>query len=92
MTALRRQFSPRWTGAISLIYDDNQPLDGVQSSYRTVSGSATVQRQIARQMMVSATYTRAHQNYGIAVPTQLFPDHNRILLSVSYLFSRPLGR
>lgn len=92
MATLRRQFSPRWTGTINLIYDDNRPLDGVEFGYRTVSGTASVQRQITRQMTVSASYARVHQTYGVVVPTQLFPDHNRALLSVSYLFNRPLGR
>jgi hypothetical protein len=89
---LRHRFSPFWMGTISLVYDDNRPLDGAALDYRTVSAMVTAERQIRRQMTVAASYTRVHQTYGVVVPTQLFPDHNRVLLSVSYFFNRPLGR
>lgn len=88
----RRRFSPFWMGTISLAYDDNRPLDSAALTYRTVSATALVERQIRRQMTVTASYTRVHQTYGVVVPTQLFPDHNRILLSVGYFFNRPLGQ
>ena len=92
IATVRRQFSPRWTGTINFIYDDNRPLDGVEGEYRTLSGSVGVERRIGRQLAAAASYTRVHQVYGVTIPTQLFPDHNRALVSVSYFFSRPLGR
>jgi hypothetical protein len=92
MTTLQRQFSPNWTGTMSFVYDNNRPLEGVGGEYRTLSGTVAVERRLGRQMSVTASYTRAHQIYGVAIPSQLFPDHNRAMLSISYLFSRPLGR
>jgi len=92
MATVQRQFSPNWTGTIGFVYDNNRPLDGVGGEYRTLSGTVAVERRLGRQMSASASYTRAHQTYGIAIPTQLFPDHNRAMLSISYLFSRPLGQ
>ncbi|HEY3975214.1 MAG TPA: hypothetical protein VGM18_19575 [Candidatus Sulfotelmatobacter sp.] len=92
IATVRRQFSPNWTGAINFIYDSNRPLDGAEGEYRTLSGSASAERRIGRQMAAAASYTRVHQTYGVVIPTQLFPDHNRAMVSVSYFFSRPLGR
>jgi hypothetical protein len=92
IATVRRQFSPHWTGNISFIYDDNRPLDGVEGEYRTLSGSVGAERRIGRQLAAAASYTRVHQVYGVTIPTQLFPDHNRALVSITYFFSRPLGR
>lgn len=92
MATVQRQFSPNWTGTMSFVYDNNRPLEGSEGEYRTLSGTVAVERRLGRQMTVAASYTRAHQTYGIAIPSQLFPDHNRAMLSISYLFSRPLGR
>jgi hypothetical protein len=89
---LRRQLRPHWSGTISFGYDDNNPVDGAQFGYRTVSGIVSVQRQIRRDLTIAASYARVHQSYGVVIPTQLFPDHNRALLSISYSFNRPLGR
>ena len=92
MATVQRQFSRNWTGTMSFVYDNNRPLEGTEGEYRTLSGTVAVERRLGRQMNVTASYTRAHQTYGIAIPSQLFPDHNRAMLSISYLFSRPLGR
>ena len=92
MATVQRQFSPNWTGTMNFVYDNNRPLEGTGGEYRTLSGTVAVERRLGRQMSMTASYTRAHQTYGIAIPSQLFPDHNRAMLSISYLFSRPLGR
>ena len=92
MVTLQRQFSPNWTGTTSFIYDNNRPLDSIEGQYRTLSGTVAVERRLGRLMSVTASYTRAHQTYGVAIPSQLFPDHNRAMLSFTFLFSRPLGR
>ena len=92
MATVQRQFSRNWTGTMSFVYDNNRPLESIGGQYRTLSGTAAVERRLGRQMSVTASYTRAHQTYGTVIPTQLFPDHNRAMLSISYLFSRPLGR
>jgi hypothetical protein len=92
MATVQRQFTPNWTGTMSFVYDNNRPLEGTEGEYRTLSGTVAVERRLGRQTNVTASYTRAHQTYGIAIPSQLFPDHNRAMLSISYLFSRPLGR
>jgi hypothetical protein len=92
MATVQRQFSPNWTGTISFVFDNNRPLDSMEGVYRTLSETVAVERRLGRQMSMVASYTRAHQTYGIAIPTQLFPDHNRAMLSISYFVSRPLGR
>jgi len=92
IATVQRQFSPNWAATMSFVYDNNRPLAGTEGEYRTLSGTVAVERRLGQQMSVTASYTRAHQTYGIAIPSQLFPDHNRARLSVSYLFSRPLGR
>jgi len=90
---VRRQFAPRWMGTIGLLYDDDHPIDLTsEGTFRTLSATAGVQRQVGQNWTVGLNYSRVHQDYGIVSAAQLFPDHNRALLSISYFFSRPLGK
>jgi hypothetical protein len=58
----------------------------------TVSGTVSVQYSISEHLKADLGYTRLHQSYsGVAVISGA-PDTNREFISVSYQFSRPLGR
>jgi len=55
------------------------------------SGTASLQQQLGQHMSLQLGYTHLHQNYNVAAISAT-PDTNRELSSVSYEFSRPLGR
>ena len=57
----------------------------------TVSGTASLQRQFGEHLNVQLGYTRLHQNYNVAAISTT-PDTNREFVSISYQFSRALGR
>jgi hypothetical protein len=59
---------------------------------QTVSGTVSVQHSMSEHLKAELGYARLHQSYsGIAVISN-FPDSNREFISVSYQFTRPLGR
>jgi hypothetical protein len=65
---------------------------GATNNGHTVSGTAELQRQIGQSVSVQAGYTRLHQNYGSVAVLSVTPNTNREFVSISYQFSRPLGR
>ncbi len=58
----------------------------------TVYGTASLQRQFAQHINLQLGYTRLHQDYSNVPVLSLTPDTNREFISVSYQFSRPMGR
>ncbi|MFZ0135937.1 MAG: hypothetical protein WAK89_02690 [Candidatus Sulfotelmatobacter sp.] len=56
----------------------------------TVSGTASLQQLFGQHLNVQLGYTRLHQDYAVAALAT--PDTNREFVSISYQFSRPLGR
>jgi hypothetical protein len=93
--SVRRQFTRTLSAAISANYANNQVLDalpGYNNSGHTVSGNASLQRQIGRNLNAGVQYTRVHQSYNDVPALSLTPDHNRVAGTISYQFSRPLGR
>jgi hypothetical protein len=58
----------------------------------SVSGSVSIRHQMTEHLNVEAGYTRWHQSYNGIALVSAFPNTNREYVSVSYQFSRPLGR
>ncbi|MGA8151654.1 MAG: hypothetical protein WB952_11940 [Terriglobales bacterium] len=93
--SIRQQLSKRWTvgatGGYS-IYKTVNPLFSLSGSGgHSIIGTVSLQHQW-RDLQVEAEYTRLHQSYaGIAVVSTA-PDTNRESISVSYQFSKALGR
>jgi hypothetical protein len=92
--SVRRQFTRTVSGSVRANYANNRVLDALpqfSTNGHTLSGSASLQRQIGERLNLQLEYTRLHQSYsGIAVFSS--PDTNREAVTISYLFSRPLGR
>ncbi|HJT71741.1 MAG TPA: hypothetical protein VJ731_16190 [Terriglobales bacterium] len=60
------------------------------SNGHTLSATGSLQRQLGERFSVSVDYSRLHQSYsGIAA---ISPDTNQGRISLSYNFSRPIGR
>ena len=57
----------------------------------TISGTASVQRLFGEHLNVQLGYTRLHQSYNVAA-ISTNPDTNREFVTITYQFSRPLGR
>jgi hypothetical protein len=93
--SIRQQFTQRWSGSLAGAYTQNNVLGSVLfggTNGHTVSGAASLQRQFGEHINLQLGYTRLHQNYSNVPVLSLTPDTNREFISVSYQFSRPLGR
>jgi hypothetical protein len=94
-TSIRQQLTRTLSGSVSGGYAQNDVLASAVSSANSghsLFGTASVQQQFGQHLNVQLGYTRLHQSYsGVAVLAST-PDTNREFVSISYQFSRPLGR
>jgi hypothetical protein len=94
--SVRWQVTRTWTVGSAAGYSINKNVTPLFSSSspggHTVSGSVSVQHSMSDHLKAELGYARLHQSYdGIAVISDA-PDSNREFISVSYQFTRPLGR
>lgn len=92
--SLQQQMSRSLNGSLSGSYVQNDVigsfLPGTNNGH-TLSGTVSLQKQF-QSFNLQLGYTRLHQDYSdVAVLSQI-PNTNREFVSVSYQFSRPLGR
>jgi hypothetical protein len=93
--SFRQQIARFLSGSVSGGYTENQVLATALASGnngQSVSGTATLQQQFGPHISVQLGYTRLHQNYSYVAVLAATPDTNREAVSISYQFSRPLGR
>jgi len=95
--SIHQQVARAFTASLSAGYVKNTVLDGLSqaasgsSDGHSISGTAAVQRLFGEHLNVQLGYMRIHQSYNVeAIATT--PDTNREFISLSYQFSRPLGR
>ena len=93
----QQKLTRTWSVSANFSYALFKSVTPVVSSYNqgghTVSGVASVQHSYHEHLLVGVGYSRFHQSYGNFVTgSQLYPDSNREYASVSYQFSRPIGR
>ncbi len=67
------------------------PLLGPTNGH-TISGTASLQQQLGQHFGVQLGYTRLRQDYSNIAVISATPNTNREFVSISYQFSRPLGR
>lgn len=93
--SLHRELARKLNGSIGASYSNNSALDAsptFNTGGHTISGNASVQRQVGQRLNLQLQYTRVHQSYsGVAVISAI-PDQNRVAVNISYQFVRPLGR
>jgi hypothetical protein len=93
--SIRQQLARRLSGSVSGLYAQNNILGsvfGASTNGHTISGTASLQQELGQHINVQLGYTRLHQVYsGVAVLATV-PNTNREFVSISYQFSRPLGR
>jgi hypothetical protein len=93
--SLRRQISRNLSASVGGCYADNNMLDPLatfNTSGHTVSGSASVQRQVGEHFNVQLQYMHLHQSYSDVAVLSAVPNRDRVAVNISYQFSRPLGR
>ena len=93
--SIRQQMTRNLSGAIAGGYTQNDLLTSAVAAGlngHTVSGTASLQRQFGQHTNVQLGYTRLHQDYSDVAVLAATPNTNREFVSISYQFSRPLGR
>lgn len=58
----------------------------------TIYGSASLRRAIGQSVQLTAGYSRVHESYPGIAAIAVNPDSNRVYGSVSYQFTKPVGR
>lgn len=96
LAGLRRQLSANWTVDLGVTYGNNNPLSKQYgNAFSGISGTIGVDRNLGEHFTVAMRYGRARQRYqiyGLANTPGNSPNHNIGAITLSYRFSRPLGR
>jgi hypothetical protein len=93
--SLHQQLSRMLSASVAGGYAQNDILTATPSTNsngHTISGTASLQQQFGQHLNVQLGYTRLHQDYSTVAVLAATPDTNREFVSISYQFSRPLGR
>jgi hypothetical protein len=93
--SIRQLITRSLSGSVAGGYVQNDILGSALSAGangHTISATASLQQQFREHVNLQLGYTRLHQDYtGVAVLAAT-PNTNREFVSISYRFSRPLGR
>jgi hypothetical protein len=91
----RQQITRTLNASVAGGYSQNDVIGsallGVTDGH-TVFGTASLQQSLGQHLSVQLGYTRLHQNYSDIAVISAMPNTNREFVSISYQFSRPLGR
>jgi hypothetical protein len=93
--SFRQQITRYLSGFVSGGYTQNQVLAttlAAGNDGHSVLGTASLQQQLGPHINLQLGYTRVHQVYSNVAVLAATPDTNREFVSISYQFSRPLGR
>jgi hypothetical protein len=93
--SVRRQLTRSLNTAIGASYANNSVLDALptfNTGGHTISGNASLQRQVHEHLNLQLQYTRVHQSYSDIAAISGTPDRNLVMATISYQFTRPLGR
>ena len=99
-TSIRRQLTRTLSIGAYASYTNNKLLDPLLSATvvnfstggHTIAGTASLDRQLHERFDLNLGYTRIRQSYGGFTGIPVAPNINREWVSISYKFSRPLGR
>ena len=94
--SVRWQLAHTWTAGASGSYSINKSVSSMlptaAGNGHSVSGSATLQHPIRGHVSVTLNYDRAHQSYGEVAAIAANPDVDRVSISITWDFLRPLGK
>ncbi|MGA8273800.1 MAG: hypothetical protein WB919_19715 [Candidatus Sulfotelmatobacter sp.] len=92
---LRQQMTRSLSASVAGQYAQNDIIDSTLAAAEnghTVSGTASLQQLFGQHVNLQLGYTRVHEDYGAVAVLAATPNTNREFVSISYQFSRPLGR
>ena len=89
---MSRIWSARLGGAYMLTKSVTPQVISSRADGHSIFGDFSVERRIGEHFTAAVGYTRLHQTYGRIPAISVNPDANREYVSVSYNFTRPLGR
>jgi hypothetical protein len=93
--SIRQQMTRSLSGSVAGGYAQNDVLGFALSAGtngHTISATASLQQQFGEHINLQLGYTRLHQDYSGVAVLATTPNTNREFVSISYRFSRPLGR
>jgi hypothetical protein len=93
--SIQQRITKTLNGSVSSSYSQNNILGSSSAETNkghSVSGTAALQQQLGQHLGLQLGYTRLHQSYSSVAILAATPDTNREFVSLSYQFSRPLGR
>jgi hypothetical protein len=93
--SIRRLMTRSLSGSVAGGYVRNDVLGSALSAGtngHTISATASLQQQFGEHINLQLGYTRLHQDYSGVAVLAATPNTNREFVSISYRFSRPLGR
>ncbi|MGA9352987.1 MAG: hypothetical protein WBV46_04805 [Terriglobales bacterium] len=94
--SLRQQITRTLNASVSAAYTQNNlvssPLLGGSNNGHSIMAAGSVSRQFGDHLTLQVGYTRLHQDYSGVAVLAATPNTNRESVSLSYQFSRPLGR
>ncbi len=90
----QRRLTARWTGRVGSIYSKNDPLHTLAGSIplRSFQGNAGLEYRFTDNLGASILYGRQQQRYEFLTLPSTLANQNRVWFSLSYIFTRPLGR
>ena len=91
---IRRQLTRTTAVRLNAIYGHNQELGSAAAGNNpltSASGGVGLEQQLAQNFMLRLDYSRDYQKGSIVSPVGSV-NHNRGSISISYNFTRPLGR
>jgi hypothetical protein len=98
VASLYRQLTRTLNVAVQGSYSNNTLLNAAQVSAldandgHTLSGAASLHRQLGDHFALGLNYTRLRQSYSNIRAISGTPNTNQAWASISYQFARPLGR
>jgi hypothetical protein len=93
--SIRHQLTKLWSGQLTAAYANNNvlaPSPQFNNSGHTLAGTLSLNRQIGEHLGLGISYARIHQSYVNVPALSATPSRNRVWLSLSYQFMRPIGR
>jgi hypothetical protein len=93
--SLSQRMARTLNASVSAGYAQNDVIGSFQPGSfdgHTLSGTVSLQKQFHQYVNLQVGYTRLHQDYSDVAALSQIPNTNREFISLSYQFSRPLGR
>ena len=92
--SVRGQVTRSWSAGVTAFYAVNSLLTPQFSTTNghSIAGTVSIHRQMGSSLGLDLGYTRLHQTYANLSTLSVVPNTNRVWLSLSYQFIRPIGR